>query len=169
MQYFQKAVKSVQQKLEAFAESAGLTPVATFRNTSEQFLYSFEEACRIIDELSERENADSAEIDNELFESKVRTHFKTMISLLILESDKWSAEYNDSADDEISDMPCFDIFLYDRVCEELVKRAVKDRPRGTLPLILGTLASLIRSIKYPLLPISNNSKHISRLISFASR
>jgi hypothetical protein len=117
MQYFQKAVKSVQQiqrAVTAFAESAGLTPVTTFKSSSEQFLYSFNEACRIIDEISEWENADSAEADNELFESKVRTHFKTMISLLIVESDKWSEEFNDSVDDEISEMPCKSLLIIER-------------------------------------------------------
>lgn len=172
MEYFKKAVKSVkdiQKAVSAFAESAGLTPTTSFKTPAEQFVYCFREACSIIDELSERDDADTSAADNDLFESKVRTYFKIMISLLVKESDKWSEEFNDSVDDEISEMPCFDVFLYDRVCEELVKRAIKDKPRGMLPLILGTLASLIRSIKYPLLPISNNSKHISRLISFASR
>lgn len=172
MEYFKKAVKGVkdiQKAVTAFAESTGLAPVTTFKTSTEQFVYCFHEACSVIDELSERDDADTSVADNDLFESKVRTYFKIMISLLVKESDKWSQEFNDSVDDEISDMPCFDVFLYDRVCEELVKRAIKDKPRGMLPLILGTLASLIRSIKYPLLPISNNSKHISRLISFAAR
>lgn len=170
MQFFQKAVNSVKQIQQAvtnFAEQAGLTPIS-FKRPQDEFIYSFREACKIIDELAEREDADSSNADSDLYESKVRFHFKTVLSLLIMESEKWSKEFNDSVDDDISEMPCFDIFLHNRICEEMVTRGVRDFPRGTLPLILGTMASLIRSVKYPLLPHQSVHKVTTLLLLLSS-
>eukprot|EP01034_Spumella_vulgaris_P028702 gene28702-35604_t len=71
--------------------------------------------------------------------------------------------------DIVSTMPCIDIFLSSHFISELINRALLDRPRGCLPLILTILAFLLKSIKYPLLPHQTVYKSISKIISNAMR
>jgi hypothetical protein len=93
-----------------------------------------------------------------------------MILLLQSESDKWYLNYTGNEDElDIAVMPCFDVFLHHHMMLELCRRAIRDLPKGCLPLILGATATLIQNVKYPLLPHQTVHKPIARLISEVSR
>jgi hypothetical protein len=175
MQYFQKisdtAIKAAKQGIQIIssAAEAALSSNLPKRKPDEEFHHCFLSVCNIIDELGKLPDADSPEVDNLLFESKVKYHLRVMLMLMEEESDRWFQEMNSSQHSELSPMPCFDAFLHHRVILELCDRAIRDLPRGCLPLILGTLASWIRAVKYPLLPHHTVHKPIARLISTASR
>ena len=174
-QYFQKlsgsAIKAARQGIQIItaAAEAALTPINSQKRPQDEFLSNFRSACNIIDELANRPDADTPDADNLLFESRIKYHLKTMLILLQEESDTWFHEINDPNCGDLSEMPCFDQFLQYHVTHELCKRAIRDTPRGTLPLILGTLASWIRGVKHPLLPHQSVHKHVARLISVAAR
>ena len=138
-------------------------------NAQTELLLSFHSVCEVIDGLAELNNASSAEADRQLYESSARDNLKTMISLLRKESDDWFEKYGERPDPEIVDMPCLDTFLQTHVLQALCNRATRDCPRGTLPLILATVASMLRNVKYPLLPHQTIHKPIAHLLSIASR
>lgn len=175
MQYFQKlsgsAIKAAKEfnKMIAAATDSYLTPTSARKRPEQDFYENFRAACDIIDELASLERAGTAEADAMLFESKVKSHFKVMSLLLESESDRWMMEINSGIDTEVSEMPCFDTFLQYQMMAEICRRGIRDLPRGCLPLTLGTLASWIRTVKYPLLPHLSVHKHLARLISVACR
>lgn len=51
----------------------------------------------------------------------------------------------------------------------LGNRACRDLPRGSLPMILGIIASLLRCVRYPLLPHQTVHRPIAHLITVAWR
>ena len=77
--------------------------------------------------------------------------------------------YGERPDPEIVELPCLDTFLQTHVLQALCNRATRDLPRGTLPLMLGTVAALLRSVKYPLLSHQTIHKPVAHLISVAAR
>ena len=155
--------------------SAGvLTGDSKDRTTSkrlpqEELVVLFKECCAIIDDLADTDDHESSESDRMLYESKVRPNLKAMINLLQGESERWLAQYSESPDPEINELPCIDIFLRLHMMQELCVRAVRDMPRGCLPLIMGSTALMLRLVRYPLLPHQTVHKPIANLVSVASR
>jgi len=107
--------------------------------------------------------------DRALYESSARANLRALIQLLKKESDDWFDRYGERPDPEIVELPCLDTFLNSHVLQALCNRASRDSPRGTLPLILGAVASLLRNVKYPLLPHQTINKPVAHLVSVASR
>lgn len=175
-----QVVKRVSMAAETFTETVSdfsLVASEVLMNTQappskkaqDELLDLFFEACQIMDEGAQRDDADSSEADRLLYNSNVKSNLKRVTQLLQTESDAWLSKYSQRPDPEISEMPCLDTFLQTQVLQELVNRAVRDLPRGCLPLILGQIAILLRNVKYPLLPHQTVHKPIARLISVASR
>jgi hypothetical protein len=89
----------------------------------------------------------------------VRPNLKLMIALLQAESDNWLSKYAECPDPQTSDLPCLDAFLrlhmmqvhFQNVhvdfshlrLQELCTRAMRDMPRGCLPLIIGSTGQII--------------------------
>jgi len=109
--------------------------------------------------------------DKALQGSKVRDHINEMIKLLREEDERWSYKLieNNEEMDNISELPCIEAYLHYRVMPELCNRALKDRPRGCLPIILSTASSILKKVRYPLLPHQTVHVPLGQLISFATR
>lgn len=135
----------------------------------EELVIYFQEVCEIIDTIAESEHPYSIEADRLLYSSKAKDNLQLIVSLLQQESDRWYIKYSHSPDPEMTDLPCLDTFIQTHVLHTLCNRASRDLPRGTLPLILGIISSLLRSVRYPLLPHQTVHKPIAHLISIAWR
>ena len=148
-----KAAKEVVAKVSAVASELKLpSSVTPAKKPHEELVELFCSVCQIMDEMGGEDDADSAEADAALYDSKARGNLKGMITILQIESDTWFGQYSEKPDPDVADLPCLNSFLETNVMHELSNRAVRDLPRGCLPLILGTTASLLRSVRYPLLP-----------------
>ena len=143
--YFQKlsgSVSSAVSKVSQIIDSVILTPIQEERRTPvEDLQFCFRSACNILDELAKSEEANSFEADRMLVSSNIKGMLSRILRHLYNESEKWSKEVNSDISCDISEMPCFDAFLQLQVVSELSRRAIRDRPLGTMPLVLGTLSS----------------------------
>lgn len=165
--YFQKLSSKVSQIIATVADSVILTPVQ--RTPVEDLQFCFRSACSVLDELAKSDEAASFEADRMLISSNIKGMLSRILRHLYNESEKWSKEVNSDTSCDISEMPCFDVFLQLQVITELSRRAIRDRPLGTMPLVLGTLASWLRTLKYPILPHQSVHRIVSHLIFQASR
>lgn len=91
-----------------------------------------------------------------------------MLKLLQADDARWVRSHSVSCDKEIV-YPCIDSFLAKHMMRELCSRAMKDHPRGTMAVILATAASLLRYIRYPLLPHQSVHVPLAQLITHAMR
>ena len=62
----------------------------------------------------------------------------------------------------------FDDFIQHHVIREFSLRAIKDSPKGILPLILNFIASILQNVKYEILPHVSVHRSVANLIFFAS-
>jgi len=126
------------------------------------------------------------EAEKILHGSKIHEHMKEMLRHLYAEDNAWysrclvaNVHINDDSygrngggdGDDYShghDMPCFTTFLRGRYMDELCSRARQDRPRGSLHLVLVIVTSILRRIRYPLLPHQSVHKPLYQLIRDAS-
>jgi hypothetical protein len=156
MQYLQKisgsAIKAVQAAKQGLQILSDVLSPNQFKSPRDEFMFNFKACLLTLDEFSPLGNADSPAGDQLLFESKVRMYLKAMLFLLQKESVRWFQQLHDRRHVEFSETPCLDSFFDAQVVSELCRRAEKDLPRGFLPLLLATLASWLRGVKYPLLP-----------------
>ena len=74
-----------------------------------------------------------------------------------------SVQYLHENDDER-----FDDFIQNHVVREFCMRAIKDSPKGVLPLVLNFIASILQNVKYSFLPHVSIHKAVANLIFFAS-
>ena len=167
------SVKNVSETIKNAAsdmiQSNDLSNDNNINNNDEEILRLYKSIIQILDTLSDRDDATSPEVDRLLYESKVRSHLKLLVNILQCESDEWLSKYNENSDPELIDLPCINAFLECHMMHELCSRAVKDIPKGCLPLILGSVASLLRHVRYPLLPHQSVYKPVERLISISCR
>ena len=117
-----------------------------------------------------------AEADKALHSSKVRDHLREMVRLLHEEDEIWARRSIDITDTDSSDVtdgsgdhPCLESFLQCHVMQELCNRALKDRPRGCITLVIGVATAILRNVRYPLLPHQTVHVPLGQLISFATR
>ena len=59
---------------------------------------------------------------------------------------------------------CFDDFIQNHVIRELCIRAMKDSPRGFLPLLLNFIASILQNVPHPLLPHVSVHRAVANLL-----
>lgn len=173
------ALKAAKQGLQILATvsaaaseltSAPLPIPPSERSPQEQLVFLFKAVTEEIDSMAEDEDySETPETDQRVYNSKLRAYLKSMIVLIQAESDTWIAKYALSPDPEVSDLPCLDTFLQKHIMQELCIRAIRDIPRGCLPLILGASAQLFNVVRYPLLPHQTVHKPIANLVSVASR
>ena len=90
-----------------------------------------------------------------------------MISILRADTDTLSdgTVRADQFDEESGS--CFDYFIQYHIVREFCTRAIKDTPRGFLPLILNFIASILQNVTYPLLPHVSVHKSIANLLFFS--
>lgn len=100
----------------------------------------------------------------------MREHIKEMLKLLQADDARWIRSHSISSD-RTADFtyPCFDQFLSKHMMRELCSRAMKDSPRGSMSVLLATAASLMRYIRYPLLPHQSVHVPLAQLITHAMR
>ena len=141
------------------------------RPSIEEFEYRFTETLRIIDYYAELPNAESLEADKALHESKVREHIKFAIHILQNEGELWkdNSQVLDPSVHLSSITPCLYMFIQRRYMQELCNRALRDRPRGCMPLIIAIITSLIKNVKYPLIHNQNIHMQICQLVSVTTR
>ena len=65
---------------------------------------------------------------------------------------------------DINSGSCFDDFIQNHVIRELCIRAMKDSPRGFLPLLLNFLASILQNVPHPLLPHVSVHRAVANLL-----
>ena len=99
---------------------------------------------------------------------------REMVRLLDDEDEVWAQRsvnlINDDDDDsEAADHPCLEAFLQFHVMQELCNRALKDKPRGCMTIVLGTATAILRNVRYPLLPHQTVHVPLGQLISVATR
>ena len=111
----------------------------------------------------------SVELEHLFHESKARDYIKEMLKLLQADDARWVRSHSVSSDLEASAYPCLDSFLTKHMMRELCSRAMKDYPRGTMSVILATAASLMRYVRYPLLPHQSVHVPLAQLITHAMR
>lgn len=73
-----------------------------------------------------------------------------------------------SGTSELKDHPVLELFLQHRVMEELCTRAIHDKPQGLLPVILAATTSIMRTLRYPLLPHQRVHKPLCQLLTHAT-
>jgi Retinoic acid induced 16-like protein len=110
--------------------------------------------------------ADSIEVEREFSQSRIKEHLREMISILRADTDTLSDGMRVDQFDEDSGS-CFDYFIQYHVVREFCIRAIKDTPRGFLPLILNFIASILQNVTYPLLPHVSIHKAIANLLFFS--
>lgn len=101
-------------------------------------------------------------------DSKAREHIKEMIKLLQADDARWVQSHSLRGDMDVS-YPCLGLFLDRHMMRELCTRAMKDCPRGTMAVVLATAASLVRYIRFPLLPHQSVHVPLAQLITHAMR
>jgi hypothetical protein len=139
--------------------------------TNEQeFDEVFRTLCNYLDYESTEPDSHTIIANERLRQSPVKEYLRRMIELVRLDAEQWletqktlSTEHN-----EIN-TPVIDRLLHANIVRELCQRAIKDSPRGTLPMLLVALSSLLRTVKFPLLPHQSIYKPITNLISYATR
>ena len=111
--------------------------------------------------------ADSIEVEREFSQSKIKEYLREMISILRADTDTLSdgTVRNDQFDEDSGS--CFDYFIQYHIVREFCIRAIKDTPRGFLPLILNFIASILQNVTYPLLPHVSIHKAIANLLFFS--
>lgn len=130
----------------------------------------FKDIMNFLDNLSLSPEADSWEADIKLHNSNIRDNLKRIILLLKYDCEKWiSHQRNPNQDMEDSLTPCIDLFLQLNIIQSLASRAMKDYPKGLLPLVLTTFSTLLRVVPFPLIPHHSVHKPIAKLITVASR
>ena len=95
-----------------------------------------------------------------------------MVRLLHEEDERWTQKSLDaveSTDEDESGDGCLEAFLQFHVMQELCSRALKDKPRGCMTIIIGTATSILRNVRYPLLPHQTVHVPLGQLISVATR
>jgi hypothetical protein len=96
-----------------------------------------------------------------------------VVDILQQDSTLWVSLSSDSLvshDASVDHTPLFiSQFIRQRFMHELCVRALKDRPRGLMPLTLLVATTLLRSVKYPLLQHQSIHLPLSQLISVAAR
>ena len=90
-------------------------------------------------------------------------------------SNKISGSNSDSMENQMmihnndfdENMDRFDDFIQHHVIREFCVRAIKDSPKGILPLILNFIASILQNVKYQILPHVSVHRAVANLIFFA--
>ena len=177
--YFSKVKSNALAALQKISESVGIDQGVIISAKKDEIdpkadpqlrlTLLFQRICRTLDSIGDMENSHTLLGDRLLYQSNVREDMKAIITILQIESDKWLSCYSLSPDPEMSQLPCLNSFLQNKIMNELCERAHADHPRGTLPLILGAFASLLRRVRYPLLPHQTVHRPIVKLINIASR
>jgi hypothetical protein len=127
-----------------------------------------------LQDLAEREKAASIASrdgllsgDKEL--SVFQGHFDDIVSILEKESEMWVAQSIECDDADTVDVPCADAFIMSQGLYKLCVFAAEDTPRGSLPAVMHSVARLLRTVKYPLLPHKSIHKPIARLVFVGTR
>lgn len=138
--------------------------------------------CGVIDQHAISDDAETQEGDRVLYESNAREYLRKIIDLLVDDGDRWAQakqpqfsatllnDASEHADEAIdTSTPCIDAFLQSNAMHEFCRRAGRDLPRGTLPMILAFISSLLKLSRYPLLPHTSIHKPMTKLIALAKR
>jgi hypothetical protein len=139
-----------------------------------ELLRLFRAICDVFDAISKSSvDAHSVEAERKLNQSKVREYFGSIILILKIDREhdhrlSRMAREDRSLDDAKRGV-CIDAFVQNMMVQELCNRAIFDSPRGTMPIVLNTLANLIRTVDYPFLPLASIYKPIGKLISVTAR
>lgn len=139
------------------------------KSPEDRLVYHFQSACEIMDEIGEIDEQSLNEVNRLLYSSKAKDHLKAMVTLLKDESEESYSCVSDITEPDTASLPCITTLLQTHVLHALCNRACRDLPRGSLPLILGTIASMLRGIRYPLLPHQTVHKPIAHLVTVAWR
>lgn len=107
---------------------------------------------------------DAAGAEREFSNSKVKEHLRDMIG--ILKSEEMTSLDGIPVPDfyDNNSGSCFDDFIQHHVIRELCIRAMKDSPRGFLPLLLNFLASILQNVPHPLLPHVSVHRAVANLL-----
>ena len=124
--------------------------------------------------------SDSIEVEREFAKSKIKDHLKEIIQILRTEPTKEKEQEKDKINDidnhnnysnnnySYNDDDKYDYFIQYHVIREFCVRAIKDSPKGILPLVLNFIASILQNVKYPFLPHITIHRSIANIIFFAS-
>jgi len=134
--------------------------------------------CGVIDQHAHSDEADSLEGDRVLYESNAREYLRKLIDMLVVDSNRWASACSSSSssssssavDSSLSLSPTpIDVFLQSNAMHEFCRRAGRDLPRGTLPMVLAFVSSLLKQARYPFLPHMAVYKPLTKLIALACR
>ena len=158
------SAKEILQKAElSMSNSASLPP-------EEDLVYRAHWSLDLIDHYANSNNADSLEADRSLHSCKLREHARAMITILSKESEKWKESESSSKQAiNMQAMPCIKMFIQKNIIQEFVDRALLDRPRGCLPLILAIATSLMTRVNYPLITEYSIQQALNQLVGAAYR
>jgi hypothetical protein len=135
----------------------------------DKLVYHFTSACEIMDQIGEIDDQTVSEVNRLLYSSKAKDHLKAMTALLKEESEQSYSCISELSEPDVSTLPCITTLLQTHVLHALCNRACRDLPKGSLPLILSTIASMLRNVRYPLLPHQTVHKPIAHLVTVAWR
>jgi hypothetical protein len=117
----------------------------------------------LIDYYGNGLNPSSVDADRALHASKAREYARRMVTLLAKESDSWVRTGS------IEDQKVVAVFVQKELLQEFVDRALQDKPRGCLPLVMAISTSLLRSVKYPLIAEPSIQRALNQLVTAACR
>lgn len=178
--YFSKVTGSALNLAKKGAALIGNVVTATTASTTSStepsskpdldFEILFRKICLYLDHEAEEPDGNSAEADARLQSSGLRSALKKLIAMLLVDDQNWlTAQRAFSKEVDEVRIPVIDYLLQKNVIKQLCDRAINDLPRGSMPLLLTALSTLIRTVNYPLLPHQSVYKPIGHLISVASR
>eukprot|EP00602_Paraphysomonas_sp_CaronLab_P000510 CAMPEP_0185020030 /NCGR_PEP_ID=MMETSP1103-20130426/2616_1 /TAXON_ID=36769 /ORGANISM="Paraphysomonas bandaiensis, Strain Caron Lab Isolate" /LENGTH=862 /DNA_ID=CAMNT_0027550669 /DNA_START=103 /DNA_END=2691 /DNA_ORIENTATION=- len=178
MDYFTKvksaSLKAAQQGLHIIstvttaAHDMGISPAFSAKRPVDDFMLRFQTVCEMLDDFAKVEHPNAVDAEKILNDSKIRDHVKEILRYLQEEDARWVSSHVEAVEDEIHDHPCLEVFLQNHVMEKLCQRAKRDKPRGSLPLVLAIATSVLRVVRYPLLPHQTVHKPLCQLIGNAS-
>ena len=125
--------------------------------------------CGVIDQHAISDGADSLEGDRVLYESNAREYLRHIIDMLIADGARWVDSMAGAAGSSDVELECVDAFLQTNAMHELCRRAGRDLPRGCLPMVLAFVSTLLKQVRYPLLPHQTVYRPLARLLSITCR
>ena len=170
------ALKRAKEGLAAITHAASelmSSGQASSRRPGEELLNSFKDFCAEIDTLAEADDMESTDGGGVVIDTNVFEQLSVIIDLLRRESREWSLSGGDPSgplvEYDAAKLQCLEVFVENHMMHEICMRAIRDIPRGCMPIVLNATALLLQSVRYPLLVHQTIHKPIANLVSIAAR
>jgi hypothetical protein len=174
---FGAAFKRAKQGIEALKNVASelMSPSATSPayRPHQELILAFKSFCEDIDRAADCDTTDSMGDFDIKVDSKACDRLAVIVELLRRESRDWIRDNRLAVTlpthHDTFQLLCFEAFVENHMTQELCLRAIRDVPRGCMPVVLNAMVLLLHGVGYPLLEHQTIHRPIANLISIAAR